>query len=136
MAHEHERGLVGGPAEWTTVSTAVIATGSAAAALAGVVENLRVDRGRMREALDGTHGAILAERAMLLLAPVLGRQAAADAVRQALTASASGGFMAALLADPAAAPIIQAAAAGFEDPHNYLGMADQFRRRLTGDASE
>jgi len=136
MAHEHERGLVGGPAEWTTVSTAVIATGSAAAALAGVVENLRVDRGRMREALDGTHGAILAERAMLLLAPVLGRQAAADAVRQALTASASGGFMAALLANPAAAPIIEAAPAGFEDPHNYLGMADQFRRRLTGDASE
>lgn len=138
MAHEHERGLAGGPAEWVTVSTAVVATGSAAAALAGVVETLHVDAQRMRQTLDGTHGAIFAERALLLLAPRLGRDAAAAAVRQALAAAAGGGdFVSALFANAAAA-----AAMAPEDrvtlakPETYLGMAEQFRRRLTGDASE
>ena len=138
MAHEHERGLAGGPAEWTTVSAAVMATGSAAAALADVVETLRVDGDRMRRSLDETHGTILAERVMLRLSPVLGRNAAADAVRAALAASADGGdFMSALRANPAAASILAGENPGsLEDFHTYLGMAEEFRRRLTGDPRE
>jgi len=138
MAHEHERGLAGSPAEWTTVAAAVTATGSAASALAGVVETLQIDGDRMRQALDETHGSILAERAMLWLSPVLGRQAAVNAVRQTLAASEHGrSFVAALRAHPDVAPIMSSeTAAGLEDFGTYLGMAEQFRRRLTGDPNE
>jgi 3-carboxy-cis,cis-muconate cycloisomerase len=136
MAHEHERGLAGGPAEWTTVSTAITATGSAAAALAAVVETLHVDPNRMREAVDGTHGSILAERAMLLLAPRLGREAAARTIRQALSAKDTD-LVTALLTDAAvAAAIGPGERSALGKPETYLGMAEQFRRRLTGDPSE
>jgi 3-carboxy-cis,cis-muconate cycloisomerase len=138
MAHEHERGLAGGPAEWMTVSAAVIATGSAAAALADVVETLRIDRDRMRQALEDTRGTILAERAMRHLAPLVGREAAIDAVRQALTATArEGSFVDALVANPEIGPSSSTGArSALEDLTTYLGMAEQFRRRLTGASHE
>ena len=138
MGHEHERGLAGGPAEWATVSTAVMATGSAAAALAGVVETLRVDVGRMRLAVDATRGSILAERAMLLLSPALGRKTAADAIGAALAATAhDGDFVSALLANAdVAAAIAPADRNTLGQPETYLGMADEFRRRLMRGASE
>src|SRR5262249_21352380 len=61
MAQEHERGVGGGQAEWSTVAAAVTSTGAAAHALAGVMEGLRVDPARMRRGLDNTRGAIFAE---------------------------------------------------------------------------
>jgi 3-carboxy-cis,cis-muconate cycloisomerase len=73
MVQEHERGVGGWHAEASTVADAVQATGSAVAALADAVEGLRVDPQRMRTNIDATHGAVFAERAMMLLAPGLGR---------------------------------------------------------------
>jgi 3-carboxy-cis,cis-muconate cycloisomerase len=135
MAHEHERGLAGSPAEWTTISQAVIATGSAASALADALETLHVDAVRMRDAIDATHGTVLAERAMLLLAPALGREAAARAIREALASGSD--FVSALLgnADVAAA-IAPEDRRTLGNPDTYLGMAEQFRRRLIAGARE
>src|SRR5436190_17834817 len=84
MVQEHERGLGGWHAEASTIVAAVQATGSALAALAGAVEQLQVDPARMRMNLTGTHGTVFAERAMVLLAPALGRERAAAAVASAL----------------------------------------------------
>ncbi|HTM24394.1 MAG TPA: lyase family protein [Vicinamibacterales bacterium] len=134
MAQEHERGVGGGQAEWATVATAVVATGSAASALAGVVEGLRVDPERMRQAIAESHGAVFSERAMMRLAPVLGRDVAARLVAGAVAAAARGeSFASALLADPeAAAALTDHDRATLESPETYLGLAEQFRRRLTG----
>jgi 3-carboxy-cis,cis-muconate cycloisomerase len=138
MPQEHERGVGGGQAEWATVATAVIATGSASAALAGVVDGLRVDPARMRRAIDDTHGAIFAERAMMRLAPVLGRDIAARLIADAVAATARGeSFGAALLAHPEAAAAFSAdERTTLESPDAYLGVAEQFRRRLIGESSE
>ena len=137
MAHEHERGLAGGPAEWAIVSETVIATGSAAAALAGVVETLRIDRERMRRAVDDTRGVVFAERAMLRLSSALGRDAASDAVREALSAVSTGRrFASALLENPVAAAAIAEDRNMLDDPETYLGMAEEFRRRLIGSPRE
>ena len=135
MAQEHERGLAGGPAEWATIATAMSATASAASAFAGVVETLRVDPARMREAIVETRGAVFAEQAMLRLAPALGRDAAAAAVRNAVAAAGSGGdFVPALLENPAVSAALSKDRAVLGDADAYLGVAEQFRRRLLGDS--
>ncbi len=137
MAQEHERG-VGAQAEWATTATAVSSTGAAAAAFAGVVETLRVDPDRMRRAIDDTHGAVFAERAMVRLAPVLGRAKATRAIADAVAATARGeSFASALLANPdASAALTDEERRTMESPERYLGVAEQFRRRLVDDVTE
>jgi 3-carboxy-cis,cis-muconate cycloisomerase len=132
MSQEHERGAGGPQAEWTTIAAAVSSTGAASAALAGVFETLRVDPARMRRAIDETHGAIFAERAMMRLAPVLGRDAAARAIADAVTAAARGeSFAKALFANrDAFAALTDDDRANLESPDAYLGAAEHFRRRL------
>jgi 3-carboxy-cis,cis-muconate cycloisomerase len=134
MAQEHERGVGGGQAEWAAVAGAVASTGSAAAALADVLEGLRVDPARMRRAIDDTHGAIFAERAMMRLAPALGRERAARLVADAVAASARGeSFAAALLSQrDAAAALTDDDRRTLESPESCLGAAETFRRRLLG----
>ena len=90
MSQEHERGVGGVQAEWTTIAAVVSSTGAASAAIAGVFEHLRVDPARMRHAIDETHGAIFAERAMMRLAPALGRDPAAHAIADAVRSAATG----------------------------------------------
>jgi len=138
MAQEHERGAGGGQSEWATISSAVAATGSAAEALAGVVEGLRVDAARMRRGIDDTHGAVFAERAMMRLAPELGRDKAARAVAAALEAAkTTGSFAAALDADPEAARALgEHDRKTLESPDAYLGSAEAFRRRLLGEEGD
>lgn len=137
MSQEHERGVGGLQAEWTTVVSAVSSTGAASAALAGVFETLRVDPVRMRHALDEMHGAIFAERAMMRLAPALGRETAARIVAAAVTAAAHGGsFATALLADAQAfAAFTEDERRTLESPDAYLGTAEVFRRRLAGESN-
>ena len=138
MSQEHERGVGGLQAEWATITAAVSSTGAASAALAGVFETLQIDPARMRRALDETHGAIFAERAMMRLAPVLGRDAAARAVADAVASAARGNsFAKALLAnDDARAALTGEERTNLESPDAYLGAAEQFRRRLTGEGSD
>lgn len=137
MVQEHERGIGNWHAEPATISAAVQATGSAVSALVPVIAALRVDGVRMRANLDRMQGAVYAEGAMMLLAPVLGHAAAERAISAALedTRRAGTEFIAALEADSQ----VQAALgprglAGLGSAEEYLGAAEPFRRRLLGDA--
>jgi 3-carboxy-cis,cis-muconate cycloisomerase len=128
MVQEHERGAGGWQAEWQTLAAAIETTGSALAAMAGVVDGLTVYPDRMRANLAATHGVVFAEKAMMLLSPRMGRAAAhdllADAAREAVES---------------ARPLREVLAGnkeidGFSDrPEDYLGAAEQFRRQLLED---
>lgn len=74
--HEHERAAGAWQAEWAAVPRTLQATAVAAARTRRALENLRVDRDRMRRNLDATGGSFAAESLALALAPHLGRQAA------------------------------------------------------------
>jgi 3-carboxy-cis,cis-muconate cycloisomerase len=139
MPQEHERGVGGIQAEWPAVSAIVQSTGAAVAALAGVIEGLEVDPARMRANLDATGGTIFAERAVLLLAPSLGRDRAEQVVAEAIAASRGSGatFPAALKAaagrDSALPPGVLE---GIDDPGRYLGSAEWIRTQLLDRSDE
>lgn len=84
MVQEHERAAGGWQAEWQTIAEIVGATGSALAAVADSIENLEVHPDRMLANLEATHGAVLSERAVMLLTKDLGRSAAKEKVAAAL----------------------------------------------------
>ena len=83
MVQEHERGVGGWQAEWPTLAEVIQSTGAAAAFMAEAAEGLDVHAARMRENIEATHGAIFAERAMILLGASLGRDAAHKLVEEA-----------------------------------------------------
>jgi adenylosuccinate lyase len=114
------------------VADAVSSTGSAAAAFVRVVEGLHVDAPAMRRSIDGTHGVVFAERAMMRLVPVCGRERAARIVADALAAAAGGAdFADALFAHrDALAVLTDEDRRTFTSPETYLGCAEAFRRRL------
>ena len=137
MPQEHERGVGGHHAEAATAAAIVQATGAALTAVADVAEGLRVDAARMLEHITAT-SEIFAERAMVLLAPALGRDAAARAIAQALDTSRRDGrrFVEVLASDASVRSAIGAdALATLDKPEEYLGSADDFRRRLLGSDS-
>jgi 3-carboxy-cis,cis-muconate cycloisomerase len=136
MVQEHERGLGGWHAEGATIVAAVQATGSAAAAMADAVEGLSVDTDRMKRNIEESRGAVFAERAMVLLAPALGRERAARIISASLADAALRGmpFPEALAAsEEVRRGIDPGALADLGDSQAYLGSAEFFRRRLTGD---
>ena len=98
MIQEHERGTGGSQAEWPIVGAAVQATGAAVSSLAGAIEGLTVDPERMRRNLEATGGTIFAERAVMQLTPLLGRDTAQRLVGEAVAESRrSGGPFAGVL---------------------------------------
>jgi 3-carboxy-cis,cis-muconate cycloisomerase len=113
MVQEHERGAGGWQAEWATVQGIVQSAGVALESMAEVAEGLTVDAARMRANIDATHGAVFAERAMMILAPEIGRDAAHRAVEEAFRHTDRPPDLRAL-----------------ETPEEYLGSAEAFRRRL------
>jgi 3-carboxy-cis,cis-muconate cycloisomerase len=136
MTQEHERGLGGWHAESGTVAAAVQATGSAIAALADAVEALTIDSERMKANIEATHGAVFAERALVLLAPALGRERATRLIADALADAASrGAALQEVLArnDEVRTVLDEAVLSTLNDPGAYLGSAEYFRRRLLGD---
>jgi 3-carboxy-cis,cis-muconate cycloisomerase len=133
MVQEHERGAGGWQAEWTTVAGIVQATGVALASMAEVAEGLSVDEKRMRQNIDSTHGLIFAERAMMLLAPVLGRDLAHKTIEEATRKSVSQGrhLVDVLRELPEVTKVLDSATlANLQKPEAYLGVADEFRVRL------
>ena len=139
MTQEQERGIGGIQAEWPIVSATVQSTGAAVAALASVIEGLAVDPGRMRANLEATGGTIFAERAVLLLAPSLGRDRAEQLVADAITASRSSEmpFAAALKAATGAEKGIPPGVLdGIDEPGGYLGSAERFRTQLLSQSDE
>ena len=136
MPQEHERGVGGWHAEAATVSAAVQATGAALASMADVIEGLSVDPERMRANIAATRGLVFAERAMMLLAPKVGRESAHRIIAGAIDAARGGGrsFVDALAEDPQAVEALEPAdLSSLASPDAYLGVAEQLRRRLLGD---
>lgn len=113
MLQEHERALGGWQSEWTTVQGIMQAAGIAAESMAEVVEGLKVEPERMRRNIQATHGAVFAEKAMMILAEDMGRDAARRFVEETLQKSGS----------PPDLPDLQT-------PEAYLGSAEAFRVRL------
>jgi 3-carboxy-cis,cis-muconate cycloisomerase len=113
MVQEHERAVGGWQAEWPLVYGIVQSAGVALESMAEVSEGLTVDVARMRANIDSTRGAIFAERAVMMLAPELGREAARQKVEQAIE-------------DTGMPPDLP----GLRTPEDYLGSAEAFRRRL------
>ena len=113
MVQEHERALGGWQAEWPVVQGVVQSAGVAVESMAEVAEGLTVDPARMRRNLSATHGSVFAERAVMMLAPEMGREAARQAVEEAVKTTGS----------PPELP-------GVSNPEDYLGSADAFRKRL------
>jgi len=113
MVQEHERAVGGWQAEWPLVYGIVQCAGVALESMAEVTEGLTVDVARMRTNIDSTRGAVFAERAVLMLAPEVGREAARRKVEESIH-------------DTGMPPDLP----GLRRPEEYLGSAEAFRRRL------
>jgi 3-carboxy-cis,cis-muconate cycloisomerase len=113
MAQEHERAVGGWQAEWPLVSGIVQSAGVALESMTEVAEGLKIDAVRMRSNIQATRGAVFAEKAVVYLAPELGRDAARQKVEDAIR-------------ETGAPPPIP----GLDEPEAYLGSAEAFRRRL------
>jgi len=113
MPHEHERAAGAWHAEWSTITAIVEATGLALASMVEVAEGLTVDAARMRANIEATHGLIFTERAMMILAEKIGR----DAAHHQMTEAARKGEIPRVTQD-------------IDTPEAYLGSAEAFRKRL------
>jgi 3-carboxy-cis,cis-muconate cycloisomerase len=139
MVQEHERGVGGWQAEWPAVAGVIQATGLAAASMAEVAEGLTVDAARMRANLEATGGAVFAERAMMLLAASLGRDASHRVLEAATSRSlATGRRLREVLAemDEVRRHLAADKLHDLEVPEQYLGVADAFRKRLLSAAGQ
>jgi 3-carboxy-cis,cis-muconate cycloisomerase len=127
MVQEHERGIGGWHAEWPTIAGMMQTTGAAIRAMAEVAEGLTVDAGRMRQNIEAVQGAIFAEKALLRLAPTLGRDRAHALIEEASRRSRrEKRRLGEVLAEmPEAASLGE-----IEAPEAYLGSAAEFRKRL------
>lgn len=133
MVQEHERATGGWQAEWPIVAGIIQATGLAAASMAETLEGLTVNPTRMRANIDATNGVIFAERAMLLLAPSLGRDVAHKLLEEAVRKSAEEKRrLREVLAEmPEVTRLLdRPTLEKLEAPKEYLGVADAFRSRL------
>jgi 3-carboxy-cis,cis-muconate cycloisomerase len=129
MVQEHERAVGGWHAEWPIVSAMIEATGSALAAMVATVEGLTVYRERMRANVAATRGVIFAEKASMLLAARLGREAAhillVDAAREAVETARP---MREIL--ERAGLLTTEQLADLDRAEDYLGSAEEFRQKL------
>ena len=103
MPQEHERGIGGWQAEWTTLPELVLLTAGASRAIATVIEGLEIDEKRMRTNLDATDGLIASEAVAIALAGFVGRRDAHGIVELATRRARDEGraLVDALAADPA-----------------------------------
>jgi len=133
---EHERSAGGWQAEWPTVAAVVETTGSALAAVADVIVGLTVYPERMRANLEATRGVIYAEKARMLVQPSLDRAATERLLMEAAQEAAETGrsFREVLRAHREITSLLTAGQIDrIDDPEDYLGVAEEFRRKLLED---
>src|SRR5580658_910243 len=136
MVQEHERAVGGWQAEWQTLAEVIEATGSAVAAVAAVIDGLTVYPDRMWANVAATQGVIFAEKASMLVAARIGREAAqallADATREAIESARP--LREILQGNTAIASLLSAEQIeAIDRPADYLGAAEQFRKQLLED---
>jgi 3-carboxy-cis,cis-muconate cycloisomerase len=139
MIQEHERAVGGIQSEWPVIADAVQLTGAAAAALANVVEGLAVNPSRMRANLEATGGTVFAERAVMLMAPSVGREAAqglvSDAVRRCR--ETGEGLSAVLATMPEVLAVLpRETLAALDRAEQYLGASEELRALLLDQSEE
>jgi 3-carboxy-cis,cis-muconate cycloisomerase len=133
MVQEHERAAGGWQSEWSTVVGIIQATGLATESMAEVVEGLTVDATRMRTNIKATHGTVFAERAMMLLAPHVGRDVAHKLLEEAVrkTVEQKRPLREVLGEMPEVSRLLNHdVLESLDDPEKYLGVAEEFRVRL------
>jgi 3-carboxy-cis,cis-muconate cycloisomerase len=136
MVQEHERSAGGWQAEWQTLTAIIENTGSALAAIRGVVEGLTVYPDRMQVNLASTQGVVFAEKVRMLVAAKIGREAMQSLLAGATQeAMASGRTLREVLRQrPEIASLLTVEQIETLDhPEGYLGATDAFRRRLLED---
>jgi len=129
MTQEHERGVGGMQAEWSTIADVIEGTGAALAAVTHAVEGLSVYPERMRANLEATRGLIFTEKVMMLLGARLSREAAHKLLAEASVRVAEGNIT---LTEAVRAFLTPEEIEGLEVPENYLGATETFRARLLG----
>jgi len=145
MAQDHERATGPWQAESLALPQMFVLTHGALVHVRRIVDGMVVDEARMRRNVDISGGLIMAEAAMMGLAPHLGRGDAHHAVGRACRAAAAEGIdlVTALARDRAvAAHVDRAALERLVDPSGYLGSAGAFvdravsrARRVVGPAA-
>jgi 3-carboxy-cis,cis-muconate cycloisomerase len=98
-----------------------------------VAEGLSVNSEKMRANVDATRGTIFAEKAMIMLGKERGRDAAHKLLEETTRKSvAESRHLSEVLRDtPEIAVRLDAdALRDLENPEKYLGVADEFRKRL------
>jgi adenylosuccinate lyase len=100
LVHDHERDGRSWKAEWHGMPELTMAAGKAHALLATLLEGIEVCTERMRANLEASAGFPVSERAMLALAPHIGKETARHVIqRVAATARREGRSFAAALAE-------------------------------------
>ena len=135
MPQEHERGLGGWQAEWTTLPELVLLTAGASRAIATLMETLEVDATRMRKNLELTDGLIASESVAMALAGFVGRSDAHGMVERAVHRARGGGctLVEALAADPAVTQhLTRADIERHLSPDRYVGAARTLVERVVG----
>lgn len=133
MVQEGERGLGGWHAEWETMPELIGIAGGALHHLADTIAGLELDKARMRDNLDITHGLIYSEAVQMALAARMGRGTAHDHVQAAgkLAVEEHRHLREAIKADAEIAKHLTAKEIDrLFNPKEYLGVADELIDRV------
>jgi len=132
MQGTHERAAGEWQIEWDALPLLFVTASGAVAEARRLVEGLRVFPERMRANLDSDGATIMAEAAMMALAPVVGRSAAHDLVYDASARARAGGVtlqeaLREVLREARDDDLTALLEAGDLplSPHDYLGEADE-----------
>ncbi len=129
MPQEHERGLGGWQAEWNILPELVRQAGGALHHAREMIDGLEIDRERMLENLDETHGLIFAEAVAAALAKHIGKQEAHRLVEECCRqAIAKKKPLREILSGNAEikSRLSSAELDNLFQPLNYLGVANEF----------
>jgi 3-carboxy-cis,cis-muconate cycloisomerase len=129
LPQQHERGLGNWQVEWQAVPRLCRLTLGATRATVTLIQNLQLDRARMRRNLELAQGLIFAEAVTMALATTLGKEPAHSLLEQASRrARAEGRHLKEVLQSlPEVRRVLDdAALERLFEPENYLGEAGRF----------
>jgi 3-carboxy-cis,cis-muconate cycloisomerase len=133
MVQEEERGLGGWHAEWETVPELIGIAGGALHHLADTIEGLEIDKAKMLDNLEITHGLIYSEAVQMALASAMGRAAAHEHVQAAgkTAVDERRHLREVIQGDPEIAKHLSAKEISrLFNPKEYLGVADELIDRV------
>lgn len=130
--HEHERSGTAWLLEWLSLPEIVMASGKALALAVELVPSLQINAEKMRENMEISYGAMLAEGATFALASHMARDDADRIVKQAIARSRHNHSN---MFDEL--PALSNAPVDWDhvrDPANYIGMSNHYIDRVVGAA--